>query len=757
MTGDTLLHAKKYLSKSDQIDLIDKYWRASNYITVLQMYLKQNFFLKEKLQAEHLKEVVPGHWGTSPGINFIYAHLNAFICRYDVDVNLVVGPGHAACALLSNLFLERSLQEYYPELTVDEPGVGRLTYLFGHSQGFRTEVSPHLPGVIVDGGELGYALSVAYGSVLDRPEVITVCIVGDGEAETGPTAAAWQSNKYLDPEKSGVVLPILHLNGYRMGGRSILSTLTNEELISYFTGLGYLPLLVTGNHFEIYAALETAYMQINGIKKKSLPDVRWPMLILKTPKGWTGPFSEGRASSHKNPVPAPCSSVELLENWLKSYNPVELFDDNGSLSQAIRSIIPAGNKRIGQSLTRIKDSVKELIFPSVKKHAISPIEKKYMKNIEIIVPYLSEVFNLNEKNENFRIMSPDELVSNGLGGILLHTKKAYNRIGLEEIDTALNGRIMEILSEHVCHGWLQGYLQTGRRGILPTYEAFAPIFGSMMTQYAKFLSQSQNVSWRESVPSINYLLTSVCWANTYSHQNPEFINMAVGKNFSFVRCYFPSDANTLLACVDACLKSDNRINVIISSKREMPQWTTIEQAQAQVSKGIGEWSHFSDAHPDIIFAAAGDYPTRECIESIALLKLMVPEIKVRFVSVIDITVLGSPKIFGHALAQEHFETIFPSRLPVIFNFHGYPSAMKALLFERLHVTNFRILGYQDEGDSSAPDFYKMIRNGVSRYQIAILSLDMLVKYGKLKDVDVKSLKEQLRNEVSAYCLEINGG
>lgn len=744
------LHSEQIpLQLEEELYLINKYWNASNYLTVIQMYLKDNFLVEEPLRLNHLKENVPGHWGTSPGINFIYAHVNALICRHSLECMLTIGPGHAACALLANLYMEQTLLEHYPQFTLNTRGLRSLANYFGHPQGFRSEISPHLPGVIYDGGELGYALAVSYGAVLDRPDLVAVCVIGDGEAESGPTAAAWHSNKYLDIRGSGAVLPILHLNGFRMGGPSIWATMTDEELIAYFTGLGYQPIIVNGSHLEMYQALEESYRLILR-REQTLSN---PMIILKSPKGWTGPAIEGKASAHKIPVQPSPSTVAHLEHWLKSYNPQELFLPDGSLDGDIRRIIPVGQKRMGMSLERFHNDLPELVFPDLRRdvRASSKEVCSRKSKMAIVASYLGEIFDLNKDKANFRVMSPDELISNGLGGILTHTKKGYNRITANAEDTAMDGRIMEILSEHTCHGWLQGYLQSGGSGLLVSYEAFSPIFGSMMTQYAKFLNQSKQLPWRGPVSSMNYLLTSVCWENTYSHQNPEFINMAVSKSFSFIRCYFPYDANTLLMCLDDCLRSHNRINVIVAAKRELPQWSNREEAVANVSRGIACLSEVNDASlPDLVMVSVGDYPAEECTASIQELSTLVPHIRIRCLAVLDITILGEPSVYPHALTEGQFAEYFPRNVPVLFNFHGYPSAIKALLFDRIRGSDFSVVGYGDKSSSSAPVLYKMMQNGTSRHQLSIMALERLVRSGKVSQEEFAKCNEILLKRMESY-------
>ncbi|MDT9722447.1 phosphoketolase family protein [Paenibacillus sp. ClWae2A] len=733
---------------NNKLNSIDKYWRASNYLTLVQMYLQDNYLLQERLQEHHVKNIVPGHWGTSPGINFIYAHLNGFITRTKANMSLIIGPGHGACALLANLYLEGTLQRYYPELTFGIKGIENLSRSFGDINGFRTEISPHIPGTIYGGGELGYALAVAHGNVMDNPDLITVCIVGDGEAETGPTAAAWQSHKYLDPVTSGVVLPILHLNGHRMGGPSIMASMTDEELRSYFEGLGYTPYIVLGDHKSMFNAIENSYELILSIKEsKKNNTIRWPMIILKTQKGWTGVSSiEGRAISHKNPISDTNSSVGIIEEWLLSYNPGELFNSNGFLKDEISEIIPKDDYKLGLCLER-KNENEELFLPDKNIYSINHGNKQY-KNIEIINDYLGEILS---KNKKIRIMSPDELVSNGLGKILTYTKKAFNRNSPDE-DTSPEGKVMEILSEHTCHGWLQGYLQSGGYGLLPTYEAFAPIFGSMMTQYAKFIHQSSQVTWRKETPSLNYLLTSLCWANTYSHQNPEFISTLTSKTFPFVRCYFPIDANSLLKCMEKVLKSYNKINVIVTSKREMYQWTNMDEANVAVEQGFYEWP--CDNKADFVMVSAGDYPLRESKRSIEQINELIPHIYIKLVSIIDITILGDREIYTHSLSICEFNRLFPVDTPILFNFHGYPSTIKALVYERTKNQIFDVIGYADKGDASAPELYKLIQNGVSHFQISFKIIERLKQNGKISKKEYNFCKSEIENRLNHYCNSI---
>ncbi len=748
-------------SVSDDVRQIDKYWRASNYITVAQMYLKGNVLLKEDLTPAHLKDSVAGHWGASPGINFIYAHINAFICRTSSDVALVIGTGHAAGALISNLFLEGTLGDYYPEFDRSELGFTRLCRAFGSIDGFRSEMSPRIPGTIYDGGELGYGLSVAYGAALDNPDTVTVCVIGDGEGETGPTAAAWHGNKFINPKTTGGVLPIINLNGYKMGGPSVFATMSDRELMQYFLGLGYDPYIVHALHEQMYRALDRSYeLLVQNRKRAEIGDAkfgRWPVIIMKSPKGWTIPDLESNRNVHKNPIERPHENVEFLEKWLQVYRPDDLFHDGQFLASDIQNVIPRGDLRIGKAFDRTTQSVNQLALPPIEHHAVQVGSARNVSqsSMHTAARYLSDVMNLNKETRNFRIMSPDELASNGLGEILIHTSKAYNRNTTDGSDFSLDGRVMEILSEHTCHAWLQGFIQSGRNGIMPTYEAFASICTSMTSQYAKYLYQSQKVPWRKATPSLNILLTSVCWSNTYSHQNPEYVGSLVRKTYSFVRCYYPCDANTLLVCLEECLRSQNRINVVTASKRELPQWLHIDQARHAVSRGFVELPYGTTQAPHVVLVAIGDHATAECNHTVKELSNHLPHIRIRCISIIDLTVLGSPTIFPHALSNQDIEMYFPSSVPIVINFHGYASDVKALIFERFRKRDVTVVGYSDQGDTSAPELYKMMLNGVSRYQIAIKVAGSLLDQGVISQRECETFCSQMDNQIWSYIDNLN--
>lgn len=688
--------------KESLIKKIDMHWRLANYISVCQIYLKDNIFLKRKMSIDDLKEINSGHWGVAPSLNFAYAHLNSFIKRHNKKAVLVIGAGHAGCALLSNLYIDGIITKYYNEYTYDINGLLKLINSFGTENGFRTEINPEFPLTIYDGGELGYSLPVAIGAALDNKDIFVPCFIGDGESETGSISASWQLIRYINKEFSGKVLPILNLNGKKMGSNSIFSSMTKEDLKKYFESIGYKVIFVYGNHNEMYEALE----KINENYNENY------IIILKTPKGWTAIndaeiLIEDKLISHKNPlhiVDNKYRKAKYLEKWLKSYNINE--------SDIKENTIPKTHNFIQCSL---KNNIK---FPDIKRFSIS---NETYKNVTILSDYISWII---ENNNNFRIFSPDELVSNGFSKLYESTKNNIDVNNFYE-----NGKITEILNENICQGLMQGYIQTGRHALFIGYEAFMPIITSMISQLMKYMYQAKKVAWRESIPSFTYILTSVCWENNYSHQNPEFINTILNKNYDFVNVYMPLDANCALVYMEKCLESSNSINVIVSSKGNSKQYKNINQAMELLKNDGIEIISDLDKKEDLILVASGDYIYEEILEATKMLKEKLPNIIIKNVYISELRKIGSKKIFRDALTDEEFEDIFPINIPTIYAIHGYESVVKNLIYDRKN--KFSVIGYKDKSDIAGSRYRKMELNGVYRYNIFHLAVKKLYESSKI--------------------------
>ena len=729
---------------------IDKYWRASNYLTLLCMYINKNCMLKKNLRPDDLKKMSTGHWGASTGINFIYANLNAFISKYKVDSILVVGSGHSAASILANLYLEGTLQHYFEDITLDEKGIENLIAKFGKYNGFRTENYPGIPGNIYDGGELGYSLSVAFGAAFNLKEKIVFCILGDGECETGSIATGWNGIKFINPTESGVVLPIINLNGFKMGSKSILSLKSNKELRDYFSGLGYNAFIINSSHKELFNALEESYRiikyNIKMFKENKKNNLKWPVIIFKSLKGLTGGYDdtkqliEGRLISHKTPIISKDIDKKtiLLEEWLLSYKPDELFSEDGKLVPSISSIIPNKDLRLGMLNSKINKIKNKLILPDLTKFWA---DEPYYSNIKVLDKYFNDLIILNPNI--FKIFSPDELESNGLNILASnHSYDISNNNG--------NKCVLEILSENTCQGWMQGYLMMGNHGFFISYEAFAPIVSSMMSQYFKYLKQASKIKWRNEINSFNYILTSVCWSNTYSHQNPDFVNNAICRDLSYINVYYPSDANVLLACVNECNQIKNKINIIIVSKRKLPQYIDSSYALKAVEDGYYEINFTSNnkVKLDIILACSGDHMVKESIECANLLKSYIKNINIKIVVIIEITRLCEKRGNYRGINESIFKKIFPYDTNVLYNYHGYPSVITTLLFDRKHSNRFKVLGYSDEGDTSAPELIKMILNGVSRYNLCLEAIDVLIKNKKIDFDYYNYIKDDLNLKIN---------
>lgn len=742
-----------------EINLLDKYFRLANYLSVGELYLMDNPLLKRKLTIEDIKPHVVGHWGTAPGQNFIYLHLNRIIKEYNLNMMYISGPGHGGEALIANTFIEGSYSKIYPEITDNVEGLKKLFKQFSFPKGVSSHVAPETPGSINEGGELGYSLSHAYGAVLDNPTLIVACVVGDGEAETGPLVASWQLNKIINPKKDGIVLPILHLNGYKIANPTILSRIPKDELTAYFKGLGYKPYFVEGSdpkkmHAKMATTMDEIITYIKKIKEvANNNDFRpfYPIIILRTPKGWTGPKEvEGSFKSHQIPIIVDKEheqNIELLEQWLKSYKPDELFNTDGSIKEEIKLLAPPLDKCMGLNLnTNGGLLLKDLKTPSIKKYAVkiqSPgsIEKEDMRELG---KYLKDVIKLNEKNNNFMLFGPDEALSNRLNYVFDITNKKWGTKIIKD-DELLNrnGRVIDgILSEHACEGMLEGYLLTGRHGIFHSYEAFIRIVDSMTSQHAKWLKVSKELPWRKPISSLNYILTSHVWQqdhNGYTHQNPGFINHVLTKKSDIVRIYLPFDSNTLISTIDHIIKTKNYINVVIASKHMRPQWLDMENAIKHCEKGIDvfEWASTNQGkNPDVILACAGDTPTLETLAAVTILKEYIPKLKIRVINVVDLMKLESNKKHPHGLTDQEYNKLFTTNKPIIFAFHGYANVIHELTYNRTN-REIHVRGYNEEGTITTP-FDMRVQNKIDRYHLV---LDVL-KY-------VKGLDKE--KELKKYC------
>ncbi len=739
----------------DELRRINAYWRAANYLSVGQIYLLDNPLLQEPLTLAHVKPRLLGHWGTTPGLNFLYVHLNRIINKYDLDVLYVAGPGHGGPALVANTWLEGSYSEMYPNVARDAAGMQRLFRQFSFPGGVGSHVTAETPGSIHEGGELGYALSHAYGAAFDNPDLLVACVVGDGEAETGPLAAAWHSNKFLNPATDGGVLPILHLNGYKIANPTVLARIPHAELESLFLGYGYQPYFVEGDepetmHQQMVATLDAVIGEIRSIQKRARITTplrpRWPMIILKTPKGWTGPKevdgqkTEGSWRSHQVPfgeLTKP-EHLQLLEQWLKSYRPEELFDERGALKPELATLAPKGARRMGANPHANGGLLlKDLRLPDFRDYAVDVPQpgQALAEPTRIMGRFLRDVMKLNMDSRNFRVVGPDETASNRLGALFEATDRAWVAERLPEDDhLAPDGRVMEILSEHTCQGWLEGYLLTGRHGLFSCYEAFIHIVDSMFNQHAKWLKVSREIPWRRPIASLNYLLTSHVWRqdhNGFSHQDPGFIDHVVNKKADVIRVYLPPDANTLLCITDCCLRSRHLVNVIVAGKNDQPQWLDMDAAIKHCAAGIGifEWaSSDTGGETDVVMAAAGDVPTLETLAAVELLRRHLPDLKVRVVNVVDLMTLQPREEHPHGLADREFDGLFTTDKPVIFAYHGYPWLIHRLTYRRANHKNLHVRGYKEEGTTTTP-FDMAVRNDLDRFHLVADVIDRVPKLG----------------------------
>ncbi|MCX5512713.1 phosphoketolase [Kaistia algarum] len=744
---------------AEEFDRIDRYWRAANYLSVGQIYLMGNPLLKQPLQFEDVKPRLLGHWGTTPGLNFIYVHLNRVIRARDVDVIYICGPGHGGPGIVANTWLEGTYSEVYPNISEDEEGMRKLFRQFSFPGGIPSHVAPETPGSIHEGGELGYALVHAFGAAFDNPDLIVACVVGDGEAETGPLAASWHSNKFLNPVHDGAVLPILHLNGYKIANPTILGRMSDEEVKSLFIGYGYEPFFVEGSepetmHRDMAATLDMAFDRIRAIQSEARSGAgaperpRWPMIILRSPKGWTGPkevdgkMVENFWRSHQVPIATVRGNeghLKLLESWMRSYKAEELFDETGRLIPELRALAPAGAKRMSANPHANGGILKrDLRLPDYRTHAVdvpapgaaTAEATRSMGN------FLRDVMSLNAASRNFRLMGPDETASNRLDGVFDVTDRVWmERIEPYDVHLAPDGRVMEVLSEHLCQGWLEGYLLTGRHGFFSCYEAFIHIVDSMFNQHAKWLKVTRNLPWRRPIASLNYLLTSHVWRqdhNGFSHQDPGFVDLVANKKADVVRLYFPPDANTLLWVTDHCLKTYNRINVIVAGKQPAPQWLTMDQAESHCEIGLGIWewagNEPEDSEPDVVMACAGDVPTLETLAAVDLLRKALPDLKIRVVNVVDLMALQPEDRHPHGLSDRDFESIFTPDKTVIFAYHGYPYLIHRLTYRRANHDNIHVHGFQEEGTTTTP-FDMAVLNEIDRYHLAIAVIDRVPGLG----------------------------
>lgn len=756
---------------NEEVRLIDAYWRAANYLSVGQIYLLDNPLLKERLNIDQVKPRLLGHWGTTPGLNFIYAHLNRLIKAQDLNMIYVAGPGHGGPGLVANTYLEGAYSELYPDITQDAGGMKKLFKQFSFPGGVGSHVTPETPGSIHEGGELGYALSHAYGAAFDNPDLIVSCVVGDGEAETGPLATAWHSNKFLNPVHDGAVLPILHLNGYKIANPTVLARISHDELESLFFGYGYKPYFVEGDdpdvmHQKMALTLDAVIAEIREVQNIARESglaarPRWPMIVLRTPKGWTGPKevdgkkTEGSWRSHQVPfsdMSAKSGHLKLLEDWLRSYGPEELFDEAGTLRAEIADLAPKGERRMGAN-PHANGGVllRDLRRPEFQQFAVNVKRPGHTvaEATRVMGEYLREVMRLNLKRGNFRVFGPDETASNRLGALFDVTGRTWMAETVEQDDhLARDGRVMEILSEHTCQGWLEGYLLTGRHGFFSCYEAFIHIITSMFNQHAKWLKVSQEVPWRRPVASLNYLLTSHVWRqdhNGFSHQDPGFIDHVVNKKADTIRVYLPPDANTLLYVTDKCLRSRDLINVIVAGKQAQPQWLDMDAAIKHCSAGIGIWGWASNdinGEPDVVMACAGDVPTQETLAAVQLLREQVPDLKIRVVNVVDLMTLQPKEEHPHGLSDRDFDTLFTTDKPIIFNYHGYPWLIHRLTYRRTNHKNLHVRGYKEEGTTTTP-FDMAVRNDIDRFHLVGDVIDRVPKLGYTAAYTKQMIRDKL--------------
>ena len=737
------------------LEKMDAYWRAANYLSAGQLYLLDNPLLREPLTTDHIKKKIVGHWGTVPGQNFIYVHLNRVIKKYDLDMIYISGPGHGGNFMVANTYLEGSYSEVYPNISRDAEGMKKLFKQFSFPGGISSHVAPETPGSINEGGELGYSLAHAFGSVFDNPGMITTCVVGDGEAETGPLATAWHSNKFLNPATDGAVLPILHLNGYKISNPTIFSRISHDEIRKFFEGCGWKPYFVEGDdpktmHKLMAETLDTVIEEIKAIQKAAREDgvkerPMWPMIVFRSPKGWTGPKVvdgkqiENSFRAHQVPITMEQPDhLELLEKWLKSYKPEELFDENGRLIPELEELAPVGDHRMGANPHANGGKLlRDLRLPDFKNYAIDvpvPGSVEAQDMIEL-GGFVRDIFILNKEQRNFRIFGPDETMSNRLGKVFEETNRDWNAEAYDSDEFLANdGRVMDsMLSEHMCEGWLEGYLLTGRHGFFASYEAFIRIVDSMFSQHAKWLKVTSELPWRQKIASLNYILSSNVWQqdhNGFTHQDPGFLDHVANKKADVVRMYLPPDTNCLLSCFDHCIRSKNYVNVMVTSKHPRPQWLTMEQAVKHCTQGIGIWEWASNdqgEEPDVVLACCGDTPTLECLAAVTIMREHLPQVKIRFINVVDLFKLQPQSAHPHGLSDADFNALFTKDKPIIFAFHGYPTLIHELLYHREN-RNLFVCGYNEEGTITTP-FDMRVQNEIDRFHLVLDMIKALPELG----------------------------
>jgi len=750
---------------------MDAYWRGANYLSVGQIYLRDNPLLREPLELEQIKPRLLGHWGTTPGLNFIYVHLNRVINRHNLKMIYVTGPGHGGPGLVANTYLEGTYSEIYPNVSRDTEGMKRLFTQFSYPGGIPSHVAPETPGSIHEGGELGYALLHAYGAAFDNPDLIVSCVVGDGEAETGPLAASWHSNKFLNPVHDGAVLPILHLNGYKIANPTVLARLGRDELTNLLMGYGHRPYYVEGDdpepmHQLMAATLDVVIAEILAIQKEAREDgfrkrPTWPMIVLITPKGWTGPKVvdglpvEGSFRAHQVPLTdfeKKPKHVRMLEGWMKSYRPEELFDEHGAFRSELAELAPKGERRLGANPHANGGILlRDLKMPAFREYAV-PVPKPgtvIAEATRVLGKFLRDVVKLNAANRNFRVMGPDETESNRLSALFEVTDRLSTaEILPDDVHVSPEGRVMEVLSEHMCQGWLEGYLLTGRHGFFSCYEAFIHVVDSMFNQHAKWLKVTRHLPWRRPIASLNYLLTSHVWRqdhNGFSHQDPGFIDHVVNKKAEIVRVYLPPDANTLLSITDHCLRSRNYINVIVAGKQPALQYLDMDAAIKHCTSGVGIWEWASNDHndePDVVMGCAGDIPTMETLAAVDILRQRFPDLKVRVVNVVDLMTLQPSSEHPHGLPDRDFDSLFTTDKPIVFAFHGYPWLIHRLTYRRTNHKNLHVRGYKEEGTTTTP-FDMVVLNDLDRFHLVMDVIDRVPKLQRVAAHVKQAMREKL--------------